>query len=141
MAYCAKADLTQRFGAEIDQLLDRDNDGTEDAGIFDATTADADSIINGYLASRYTLPLSSTPALLKQIACDIVRYLLWDDRAPEEVRKRYDDAMGKLRDIGRGLIALVLDGGSSTTTSGASVATTSRTRQFSDTTLSGFVGD
>lgn len=107
MAYCTKADLIQRFGQrEIDDLLDRDNNSTEDSNTLAATIADADALIDGYLGSRYATPLTTVPALVVGLSCNITRFLLWDDNAPEEVRKRYDDSIGQLKDIARGLLTL-----------------------------------
>lgn len=107
MGYCAKADLIQRFGdREISDLLDRNNDDTEDTNALTSAIADADALIDGYLCSRYAVPLSSVPALIVSISCDLTRYKLWDDRAPEEVRKRYQDALSQLRDIAKGVLSL-----------------------------------
>lgn len=141
MTYCVKADLEKRFGAEIAQLLDRDNNGTEDAGILDTALADTDAEINGYLqGGGYALPLSEVPDLVKAIACDIARYRLWDDRAPEEVRKRYESAIARLRDIAKGVIKLPLSDGSAVEQAGGYPEFVERTRVFDDDTLSGFVG-
>lgn len=107
MAYCAKADLVKRFGdREISDLLDRDNDGAEDTRALESAISDADALIDGYLSARYAVPLSSVPALIVSISCDLTRYKLWDDRAPEEVRKRYQDALSQLRDISKGVLSL-----------------------------------
>lgn len=139
MAYATKAGLQQRFGDEIDKLLDRNNDGTEDSGVFDIAAKDTDAVINGYVAALYALPFATVPDLIGEIAADICRYELWDDRAPEEVRKRYDDAIAKLRDIAKGLIVLPVDGVPVPSLGGA-MSFTQRTRTFDDCTLGSFVG-
>lgn len=139
MAYCTQSDLEKRFGREIAQLLDRDRDGNADAGVFDAAAEDADALINGYVQTRYTLPLSTVPDLIVAIACDLTRYNLWGAKAPEEVRKRYEDAIGKLKDIARGLVTLAVGDGT-VPDSGDGFAYVERTRVFDDDTLSGFMG-
>ena len=107
MAYCAKSDLVQRFGQrEIDDLLDRDNDGDDDASTLDSTIADADSLIDSYVSSKYQTPLDPVPQIIKYISCDITRFMLWDDNAPEEVRNRYNDAIARLKDIAKGMMKL-----------------------------------
>lgn len=105
-AYVTREDLERRFGAqEIADLITDDN-GDEDVERLDAAIADASTTIDGYLASRYTLPLASVPALVTGWAADIARYELWDEKAPEEVRQRYEDVMSQLKDLARGLISL-----------------------------------
>jgi phage gp36-like protein len=107
--YAQVDDLVSRFGqAEIVQLTDR---ATPPAGAIDNAVAqraltDADAEIDAYIASIYTLPLSSVPPVLSRIACDIARYRLWDDQAPEEVRSRYEDARRLLEAIAAGRVTL-----------------------------------
>lgn len=139
MTYATTDEMTKRFGDEIAQLLDRDNDTVEDTGIFDAAAEDADALIDGYLATVYTLPFVTPPKLVLELAYDITRYELWGTRAPEEVRKRYEDAIARLKDIVAGLITLT-DAGAVVETAGLSVAYTTRTRTFDDDTLCSFVG-
>ena len=142
MTYATTTDLERRFGAEVDQLIDRNNDGYPDPGVFLSASMDADAVVDGYLATRYSLPLVETPALVVQIACDVTRYNLWDDRAPQEVRTRYEDAISKLKDISKGVIKLVLQdtGEVKSATVGQAEPVSMRTRRFDDDTLSGFMG-
>lgn len=110
MAYIDRTGLEQRFGvAEIADLLDDDNSGTESGAETNSLTRaceDAQNLIDGYLASRYTLPLVSIPALVTVWAADIARFKLWDEKAPEEVRQRYEDALAQLKLLSEGKIAL-----------------------------------
>jgi phage gp36-like protein len=114
MPYATQADLEARFGAdELTQLTDRVGAGVPDAAIVARALADADAEIDGYLASRYALPLATVPPVLVRIACDIARYRLWEDRASEEVRRRYEDARRMLESIARGQVSLGLPAASS----------------------------
>jgi phage gp36-like protein len=109
MPYATQADLEARFGVdELTQLTDRVNAGVPDAAIVARALADSDAEIDGYLASRYALPLATVPPVLARIACDIARYRLWEDRASEEVRRRYEDARRLLESIARGQVSLGL---------------------------------
>jgi phage gp36-like protein len=109
MPYATQADLETRFGVdELTQLTDRVGAGVPDAGIVARALSDADAEIDGYLASRYALPLATVPPVLARIACDIARYRLWEDRASEEVRRRYEDARRALESIAKGVISLGL---------------------------------
>lgn len=102
--------LRQRFGAEIDQLIGADPTAVPaepgDVDRLARACEDATNLIDGYLATRYTLPLSSVPAMVQAWAADIARYRLWDDRAPDEVRKRYEDTLQQLGHVARGVIGL-----------------------------------
>jgi phage gp36-like protein len=109
MPYATQADMEMRFGAdELTQLTDRVGAGIPDAAIVARALADANAEIDGYLASRYSLPLATVPTMLVRIACDIARYRLWEDRASEEVRRRYEDARRLLEAIAKGAVSLGL---------------------------------
>ncbi len=109
MSYATQADLEERYGTdELTQLTDRTGAGGPDAAIVARALADADAEIDGYLASRYSLPLDTIPPMLARIACDIARYRLWEDRASEEVRRRYEDARRLLESIAAGRVSLGL---------------------------------
>ncbi|WP_241047866.1 gp436 family protein [Achromobacter xylosoxidans] len=56
----------------------------------DLALADASNTIDGYVAGRYTLPLSPVPQVLTRIACELARHYLYDDQITEAVRQRYD---------------------------------------------------
>jgi phage gp36-like protein len=139
VGYCNRDDLVQRFGArEIDDLLDRDNNGDDDTDTLQETIEDADALIDGYLGSRYAVPLETVPHLIRSISCDITRYKLWDDNAPDEVRKRYEDAVKQLRDIANGLISLPIDTPPSETGGAGGIEYEANERIFTMTTLADF---
>lgn len=103
MSYVTQADLERRFGTtELAQLTDRSAGTMIDADVVAQAIADAAARIDGYLAARYALPLAVVPPALALVAADIARYLLWGDRASEQVRKRYDDAVATLRAVAAG---------------------------------------
>lgn len=109
--YAQIADLVTRYGqAEIEQLTDRLNPpaGVIDAAVADRALADADAEIDAYLRVRYTLPLAAVPEVVRRIACDIARYRLWEDRASDEVRRRYEDAVRVLEALAAGRVSLGL---------------------------------
>jgi len=109
MAYAVVSDLVARFGErELIQLTDR---STPPADQIDPTVAQpaldaASSIVDGYVAAKYALPLSAAPPLLTDIACDIARFRLYSDQAPEIVIKRHDAAIAQLKSIARGEIKI-----------------------------------
>ena len=107
MPYATPLDLEQRFGAaELIQQTDLTGAGVANPDTLARALDDASALIDGYLASRYPLPISTPPALLVTLCCDLARYALYIDAAPEVVEKRRDAAVATLRDIAAGRVAL-----------------------------------
>ena len=140
MSYVTKQQMIDRFGeAELIQLTDRATPATNaivDA-VLDEARADATATIDGYLAGRYATPLASVPVIVERIAADIARYALYDNAAPEQITKRYDDAMRELMRIRRGEIVLDVAAAATTVTTSAP-ATTSEARKFTRTKMKGY---
>lgn len=136
MPYATLQNLIDRFGeTEIVQLTDRNGDDLIDTPVVDQALADADAEIDGHLQGRYTLPLPSKPKILVTYACDIARYRLYDERAPDQVRKRYEDAQKFLRAVSEGKVSLGLDTGSEPTPITGGPAHESPGRVFTHETL------
>jgi phage gp36-like protein len=138
MAYATQADLEIRFGSEeLAQRSDRINGSVIDVAVVDRALADAEAEVDAYLASRYQLPLASVPAVLVRLTCDIAFYRLCDI-PPEEVRKRYEDAVRDLKRAADGV--LVIDGAVALgkSPSGIAVASRSPDRVFSGTNLADY---
>lgn len=102
MTYATRADLEQRYGA--DEVAQRES--ALPAGAVDRALADADALINGYLAGRYALPLSPVPQNLPQVACVVARYNLLGDAVTERARNDYTDTIAWLRDVQAGRVLL-----------------------------------
>lgn len=102
MTYATRQDLEDRYGAE--EVSQRES--MLPAGAVYGALADADALIDGYLASRYALPLSPVPANLVQVASSLARYTLLGDSATERARDDYKDALAWLRDVQAGRVQL-----------------------------------
>ena len=110
MPYVTQQQLVDRFGEEeLIQLTDRANVGAIDVAVLNQAIADAGAEIDGYLAGRYRLPLTTVPVILALYSGDITRYRLHDDGATDEVRRRYEDAMKFLRLAADGKVMLGAD--------------------------------
>jgi phage gp36-like protein len=102
MPYATRQDLEQLYGAgEVSQRA-----SALPAGAVDTALGNADALIDGYLAGRYTLPLSQIPPNLPQVACALVRYALLGDAATERARNDQKDALAWLRDVQSGRVLL-----------------------------------
>lgn len=136
MAYAALNELIARHGeTELVQITDVTRSGSIDLAIVNRAIADADAEIDSYLAARYTLPLVTIPTALGRIACDVVRYRLYDKKAPEEVRKRYEDAVKWLSAVASGSRDLGLPPAQKPAQTGGAVLFSGGGRVFSRGTL------
>lgn len=102
MTYALRTNLEQRYGQ--DEIAQRES--ALPPGAVDQALLDADAFIDGYLASRYSLPLTAMPPNLPQVACAIARYSLMGDAATERARKDYEDAVAWLKDVSTGRVQL-----------------------------------
>lgn len=132
MAYITQSQMAARFGeAEIDELV-------TDTATFTRAEAAAAALIDGYLASRYTLPLTIVPPLVIAWAEDLTRYNLWEERSPEEVRRRQEDALAQLKLLAEGKISLPPGADGTLPAEPAAPAYYSAERVFTSDTLAGF---
>ncbi|CDI04308.1 conserved hypothetical protein [Candidatus Competibacter denitrificans Run_A_D11] len=140
MTYATQTHLEDAFGAvEIRQIADRDGSGAADAAAIEAVLTRADAMIDGYLAGRYALPLVAPyPPIIVGTACDLARYWIFDDAAPEEVRKRFEFAMAWLKDVASGKAVLSLPLATAEVAAIGSPEFSAPTRVFDATTLARF---
>lgn len=125
MAYATVADLVARFGErELVQLTDLDNipPSVIDVAAVEVKIADACAFADGYIGQVWSLPLAGcakpvtvpgatpeyvAPPMLVRLVCDLARYYLHDDLAPEnEVYRRYQAAVKELEKIATGKAVL-----------------------------------
>ncbi len=103
MTYATKENMVDQFGEQELIMLTKADEAIDD-DVLNRVLLDADALINGYLASKYSLPLSTVPEMLTLIASDIAYYRLQAEGASETSQKRYNDAIKMLRDIADGKI-------------------------------------
>lgn len=130
MLYATVDDLRSRFGErELVQLTDSANvpPSVVDEDVVATKIEDACAAIDGYVGLVYRLPLAGcqkpngvggftlvAPPVLTRLACDLARYFLYDDLAPEhEVYRRYKAAQAELEAIGKGEVQLACPWGGS----------------------------
>ncbi len=113
MSYANASDMMGRYPErDLVQITNDDPSKTivNLAALTQALT-DASAEIDGYLESRFGLPLTDPPAVLNRLACDIAMYRLQALRPMHDVadaRQRYDDAVALLLRVARGEVTLGL---------------------------------
>jgi hypothetical protein len=102
MPYAGFDDVFKRFPA-IKTMVGTGVSDVETLDVASVYVAGAEGVVDAYLASRYVVPLATSP-LITKITCDIAIYDLGVDRMPripEWMQKRYDmsiQLLEKLRD-------------------------------------------
>jgi phage gp36-like protein len=143
MAYCAKSDLVERFGSpELAQLTDESAATSTDDGEIAKACDEATSLIDAYVAARYTTPLSPVPTVVRKWACDIARKFLWKDRAGPDsvVTRNYEEAMAQMKDVAKGIAGLPDATGVAAVSSGAALTVIAPTRVFDASLLDSMPG-
>jgi phage gp36-like protein len=152
MVYAQPSDMIARYpNRDLVQLTNEDpTQQVVDDSVLQQALADASAEIDGYLESRFTLPLSDAPAVLARLACDIAMYRLQALRPLHdlaEARRRYEDAVAVLVRVADGTLTLGLApdnqepaeaAGSVVTEAGGDTAGALPRRVFSRGNLKGF---
>jgi len=110
MTYATQQNLIDRFGEdELLQIAPNMAGDAIDAAVVTTALEDADALIDSYIGTRVTVPVSPVPDVLVRIAADLARASLHDDHAPEEVGARRKSAIQWLRDAAAGKAAISSD--------------------------------
>lgn len=73
----------------------------------DQLIADTGELIDGYIGTRYTLPMVTVPGIVRAWAIDVLRYRLHDDLADDShIASRYRDALKGLGLVRDGKLSL-----------------------------------
>jgi phage gp36-like protein len=132
LPYCTLQQLTDRYSlAMLVEISDRGETptGTVDAALIDRAIADADALIDGYLKTRYALPLAAVPALVTDLSLIISIYKA----------HAHEGALRTLRDIASGMIRLDVAGAEPATSGASEVRTNEPHRPLSADTMKGYI--
>ncbi|RJF70871.1 gp436 family protein [Rhodopseudomonas palustris] len=142
MSYTSQADLVERYGgAMLIDLTDRADPpvGAIDAAVVARALADTDAAIDGYLKSRYALPLPTVPPLLRDLAQAIAVYKLHRDTVSDKIKSDYVDALKTLNLISSGTVQLDVAGAEPAASGAHGVRITDRDRPLTADNLRGFI--
>jgi len=109
MAYCTETDIKRQIDWDtLVQLTDDTDSGLIDSDILDRAIADADAEIDAYCGSRYSVPFTTVPDVIRKRSVDITIYNLYARRrgAPDDRKERYTNAMQFLKDVARNIVSL-----------------------------------
>ena len=113
MAYAAPDDIIDLYGGDFLLLIaqrgdDADLAGTATAAAISDALAQASSEADSYIGARYPVPVSPAPRVLQLHVINMACHHLaaTAERMTEQIRQRYEDAMGWLKDVAAGRAAL-----------------------------------
>lgn len=112
--YCELQDI-QKFmdNPTLVQLTDDNQTGVIDQSVIDEAIIYSETLIDGYLRSRYTLPLNQTPKIITFIALDLSIHRLYSRRLatdmPDSINEKYKTAIKVLEQIQKGIISLGIE--------------------------------
>lgn len=109
MSYCTVADLVVRFGEREMINLSSPGQTQVDAIVLNKAIADASAEIDGYVSSRYQLPLTPVPTVLTRTCANMARYYLYNDKMIDAVKVNYEGSIHFLRDVSKGTVSLGVD--------------------------------
>lgn len=142
MAYSTLSDLKDQLSEdELIQLTDDSGSGVIDTDKTDRAIADADSLIDGYAKTRYTVPLDPVPPFIRSLSVDIAIYNLFSrklDVIPEQRIERHKTALKALEHISTGKITLGVDTPAESADSGPQATKTKEDRVFTKDTLKNY---
>ena len=144
MSYATPQDMIDRYpNRDLIQLTNEDPTATTvNTTVLQQALDDASTEIDGYLGTRFRLPLTDVPALLDRLACDIAMYrmqVLRPIHDLSEARLRYDDAIAMLTKVAAGQLSLgVASDGNETMIAAGAEEVVGPTRLFGRKRLRGF---
>lgn len=109
MAYCTQGDLESRYGADrLAQWADYDQDGMADSDTVDGAIEDAQAEIDSYIESRYAVPVSPVPRILKVHTVTLAAYYLAPQRdsVTEDLKSARDDVIDWCKQVAAGQVTL-----------------------------------
>ena len=109
MPYLTQTEYISRYGnAETIRITDETRSGEVDSAKLATAIADASDIIDAYLGSRYLLPLTSVPTLVKHANAALAREILHTSRPLDTVTAEAERVRRQLELIAKGTLTLPL---------------------------------
>lgn len=142
MTYCTLEQLTDRYTQRLLlQLTDREQPpaGEIDTDAIDRAIADAEAMIDGYLAVKYQLPLSDVPPMVRDLCLEIAIYKLHPFEPDPKIIRDYEQALKTLLQVSKGDVKLPLAGAEPAAAGNSGVVTNDRQRPFTEDNLTGFI--
>lgn len=114
--YVTREEIERLIPADVlARLADLNRDSVEDPGVVDDRLEYACDEVDSYCQTRYSVPFSTVPSIVRSIAARIARYhihtihgLDFNQGADQGIRADYKDAIAFLTKVGKGDVALAV---------------------------------
>ncbi len=112
--YCTLDDIKKQVQeTTLIEITDDSLSGQINTDVVDETILYADTLIDGYLRGRYTLPLQTVPEIIRVIAIDLSIYRLYSRRfhtdMPDSINDKYKNSIKLLEQIQKGVVSLGIE--------------------------------
>ena len=112
--YCTLYDIKQQVSENtLIEITDDVQANEINTVIIDEAILYSETLIEGYLRGRYTLPLATIPVLIKIIAADLTVFRLYSRRfqtdMPASIDDKYKNSIKLLEQIQKGIISLGIE--------------------------------
>jgi len=112
--YCSLDDIKQQVSETTLIEITDDNQANEiNTKIIDEAILYSETLIDGYLRGRYTLPLATIAVLIKIIAADLTVFRLYSRRfhtdMPDSINDKYKNSIKLLEQIQKGVVSLGIE--------------------------------
>ena len=108
--YCTVEDMKKLIPeSTLIQLTDDESLGNINQARIDEAVASADAEINSYCGSRYSVPFTPVPDMIRKVSVDIAIYNLYSrkvEEIPETRETRYKNAIRFLEIVAKGSISI-----------------------------------
>jgi len=114
MMYCIIDDIKKQVqDCTLIEITDDDLTGQINTNLIDEAILYAQTLIDGYLRGRYTLPLQTLPEIVKIPAVDLSIYRLYSRRfhtdMPDSINDKYKNSIKLLEQIQKGIVSLGIE--------------------------------
>ena len=133
MTYCNHEDVETRLGGDdLRALADHDGDAVADSAVVDQAIASAEAVIDSYLGTKFSVPVSPVPDALRTRAINLAVYFLklGRDSVTEDARRQYGDDVAWLREVVAGAVTLGIEPGPAESVGSPGVRSETRPRIF-----------
>ncbi len=112
--YCTLDDIKQQVSeTTLIEITDDNLAGEINASVIDEAILYSETLVDGYLRGRYSLPLSTVPTLIRILVADLAVFRLYSRRfhtdMPESINDKYKNSIKLLEQIQKDIVSLGIE--------------------------------
>lgn len=143
--YCTLEDLRNQSSEDfLLRCAETEGTGEIDQSIIEDKITDAQTEIDSYCRTQYSVPFQVVPGLIRKLAVDIALYNLMSKRGYDEesadviIVKRYRDAVKLLENLAKGIVTIGPAAAGEPSPQPQQASIVSPPRRFTRTSMEGF---